>query len=213
MLLVSTCSLCWWWQLWKISSRCLSQGAAFFGGIIAKAGGEITRKKEKTNGSRETRMALGSNKSCQGPFHRIYALAPCTMIFLGVDTNLRVCSPYALRLALYALQCAPRESFPGSASRSMLTAAHCFESEANVCTCREYVVLLPDGACQSLSQSACMKHLHVPKSTIAACRNQQQRYLMPDRGDPAVAGEGFLSAKRLNLLLQGCSLLLRPCKW
>jgi hypothetical protein len=103
------------------------------GGLIATAGGEITRKKkEKTKDSRQ-RMALGSNKSCQGPFHRIYALAPCTMIFLGVDKNLRVCSPYALRLALYALQYAPRECFPGSAL--ILTAAHCFESVGRMSYC------------------------------------------------------------------------------
>lgn len=42
-------------------------GLASLGGMIAKAGGEITRKKKKRQkNSSQRRMALGSNKSCQG---------------------------------------------------------------------------------------------------------------------------------------------------
>lgn len=156
--------------------------------------GKSQGKKEETRGSRQ-RMALGSNKSCQGPFHRIYALARCTMIFLGVDENLEGGQPCAVQYTLRTVVYASRKFF----SRFGVDIyAHCFESEAEACR------IAAQWSMSKLSQSAYMwmKHLHGPES---ACRNQQQRYLMPDRGGPGMT-KGFLSAKKTPSVttVKGC---------
>lgn len=129
--------------------------AAFFDGIIAKGSGEITRKKRERRDSRQRRVALGSNNSCQGPFHRIYSLAPCTTIFLGVDKNLEGVQPLRPlhRVIIYPF----RIPFPFRCQAQLPT--HCFESEAYVGKCR----IAAQWNMSRRRQSACMKHLHDPK--------------------------------------------------